>query len=147
VAVCCAASLALSLALWLAMERERGADQATLVIAPGTADAIAKGLPVEAPSEVDLRRGGKLTIVNQDIVVHQVAWESVPPGETVVLEVPEGEGALTFDCTTHPGGSLGIASAHPMPFWQAVAGALAAGAFLGVVLAGVTTITGRLGVD
>ncbi len=148
VAICTTASLIVSLAWWAALGAgDAGSDSSEMLIAPGTAEAIANGYPVSQPSEIQLRRGGTLTIVNQDVVAHTVGWVTVGPGETTQLQIPPGEGALQFDCTTHPSGRLAFDVSSRLPLWQAITGALAAGVVMGLVLAGVTAITGRLGTD
>ncbi|MBK8559671.1 hypothetical protein [Candidatus Amarobacter glycogenicus] len=143
--VCTAGALLVSLAWWAALRAQgTGLDASEMVIAPGTAEAIANGYPVSQPSEIKLRRGGTLTVVNRDDVTHFVAWASIAPGETTTLQIPPGEGALKFDCSTHPSGSLLFDVSSRLPLWQAVAGALAAGIVMGTVLAGVTALTRSL---
>jgi len=144
---CCAGALAVSLSWW-ALLAGGGDSSRTIVIEPGTAEAIARGYPVSQPSNIDLEPGGAITITNHDSVEHYVGWLRLAPGETGVLTAPASASRdLEYGCSIHPGGRLGVSLQSRPIFWQALAGGLAAGVAVGVVATGVTLIARRLDAD
>ena len=77
-------------------------------VAPGTADRIAAGEPVELlPRRLEVKVGDRLEIVNRDDITHQVGPYTVSAGQTLRQEFTS-PGTLQGACTLHPSGDITI---------------------------------------
>jgi hypothetical protein len=132
----------LAIIWWAVLSPQARADITDELIIPlGTADAIKSGSGgAFVPSQVSLRPGMRLVIVNQDTSEHTVGNAVIPPGATAELTPAEdGEG---FYCTIHPSGFLGLNLTERPHFATTLVPALAIGLPLGL-LSGVASWVGR----
>ncbi|MDP2326908.1 MAG: hypothetical protein Q8M79_02350 [Dehalococcoidia bacterium] len=125
VLVCFALAWIVSFAWWLLLPETR---IVALEVPAGTAAAIARGEDVAViPDSLLLRRGDTLAIRNDDVVVHQIGSELLPPATTVRIPVTSAlldESSLL--CSIHPNGVVGISSfARPGILSTAIPTALA----------------------
>lgn len=144
VAVVIGACWALNFAWWSLLPPARTVE---LVIPEGTATQIAAGEAVSAiPDELTLRRGDRLMIVNEDIVVHEVGTALAPPGRSTRVEVSDRflgrDGRLV--CSIHPSGAIGLSNVARPPLLATLVPSLIAGVPLSLALLLAILIAGRL---
>ncbi|MFN0093259.1 MAG: hypothetical protein ACKVVT_00565 [Dehalococcoidia bacterium] len=133
----------LTIGWWAILEPAVANKETEIVVPAGTAARIAAGEPVFLPSVYSIRSGGVLVVVNRDVVEHVVGPATIPPGATARIENQAGADALT--CTIHPSGSIDLALQPRPAFWRTLLPAVAAGLPLGLLAAGVSELTRRLG--
>jgi hypothetical protein len=144
VAVVVGACWALNFAWWWLLPPSRTVE---LVIPPGTSSQIAAGEAVSAiPDELTLRRGDRLMIVNEDIVVHEVGTALAPPGRSTRVQVTDD--FLGRDdrlvCSIHPSGAIGLSSVARPPLVATLVPSLIAGVPLSIALLLAILIAGQL---
>lgn len=135
---------ALNFAWWSLLPPARTVE---LVIPVGTYRQIAAGEVVGGiPDELTLRRGDRLVIVNDDVVVHEVGTAIAPPGRRTRVEVTDD--FLGRDdrlvCSIHPSGAIGLSSVTRPPLLATLVPSLIAGVPLSLALLLAILIAGRL---
>lgn len=97
-----AVALGFGLLFW-AIAKPPSAQQLTYVIPAGTDDRITMLEQVDLlPSEIRLRQGGSITLVNQDDVGFQFGTLSVAPGQTITKRFTD-VGTFRNTCRLTPG--------------------------------------------
>ncbi len=114
---------------WLLLEFETfpASSIDEMVIPPGTADAIERGIPFAfVPERYAFAPGGHLRVINQDAAAHRIADTVVPPGRTADVTVSESG---LIECTVHPAGHLEVRleSRPPLPATIGLISALSVG--------------------
>jgi hypothetical protein len=135
---------ALNFAWWSLLPPARTVE---LVIPAGTSSQIAAGAAVGAiPEELNLRRGDRLMIVNEDTVVHEVGTAIAAPGRSTRVEVTNDflgrDGRLV--CSIHPSGAIGLSNVARPPLLATLVPSLIAGVPLSLALVLAILIAGRL---
>jgi hypothetical protein len=98
--------LLIGIAVALLAGRPAGGVEHRFVIAPGTGARLDAGEQVEIiPAELDLVRGDRLVLVNDDDRVHVVGPFTVRPRETLDHRFDE-PGRFRGICTVHPSGEV-----------------------------------------
>jgi hypothetical protein len=105
--VAMAFSLGMNLLWWGLLSPDAHPDTVDQFDIPyGTAAAIASGTGFAfVPSRFALPPGGRLRIVNHDVVEHTIGTATIPPDAWAEISAPESGG---FTCTVHPSGYIGI---------------------------------------
>jgi hypothetical protein len=95
-------ALGMGLLLW-AVARAPQPERLTFVIPAGTDDRITMLEPVDViPSEIRIRQGGEITLVNADDVAFQFGTLSVAAGQTITKRFTE-TGTFRNTCRLTPG--------------------------------------------
>ena len=140
---------AISAIWWGLLEPQSGGGDldTEIVIPEGTAQRIEAGEPAPfIPNVLSLPPGGKLTVINEDTVVHRLGGSTIAPGEVVVVQAEGDEGE--FVCSFHPGGALGFSVGGRGPLLATILlPTLILGVPSGLLTGLVVSVARRLGVE
>ncbi len=139
-----AAAWALSMLWWALLEPAQArASESELVIPAGTAAAVAAGAdPPFIPNSLELARSGDLTVINDDVVPHQVGTWTIPPGGSAVIYAAEETGQFT--CSIHAGGVIAFTIDKRPSLFTTLYATLILGVPVGLVFGFASTVTRRL---
>ena len=128
---------------WILLPQARTVE---LVIPDGTAARIALGEVVDTlPTNLLLRRGDTLLLINRDIQPHRIGSVWVDPDmSTRTIVTKEFQNAGSIICSFHPGGSIGVSPQSRPGLASTIVPSLVLIFPLSLVTVGTLTITRRL---
>ena len=131
------------LVAWILLPQARTVE---LVIPDGTAARIALGEVVDTlPTNLLLRRGDTLLLINRDVQPHRIGSVWVDPDmstRTIVTKEFQNSGSVI--CSFHPGGSIGVSPQSRPGLSATIVPTLFLFLTLSVVTVATLTITRRL---
>ena len=134
-----------SVALLIYTNGARDPETHTLVIPDGTSELIAAGEnPLSIPATWGFLADDTLELVNHDRVGHRFGRYFVPPSTTRAYTLQPAFGG-SLACSLHPAGEITIDVELRTFNWRAtIFPTLVLGPMVGLVLAGVTSVVGKL---
>jgi len=125
----------------LLRETNRPPEVVTIVIPPGTAAAVSRGVtPPSIPEEMTFVVGDTLEVQNNDNTDHQLGPLWIPAGSTARMNLDDDQNFI-FACSFQPSNYIGLDVREPVTFWTKVGGVVFAGVPLGAILALYSVIT------
>jgi len=119
----------------LLRETNRPPEVVTIVIPPGTAAAVSRGVsPPSIPDEMTFVVGDTLEVVNNDSTDHQLGPLWIPAGSTASMSLDDDQNFI-FACSFQPSNSFGLDVREPVTFWTRVGGVVFAGMPMGAIVA------------
>ncbi len=141
------AAWAFSMLWWALLEPAHArASESKLIIPDGTAAAVAAGAdPPFIPNSLELARSGDLTVINNDVVPHEVGTWTIPPGGSAVISAAEQTGQFT--CSIHAGGVIAFSINKRPSLFTTLYATLILGLPTGLIFGFAATVTRRLAMD
>lgn len=119
----------------LLRETNRPPEVVTIVIPPGTAAAVSRGVaPPSIPDEMTFVVGDTLKVENNDTTDHQLGPLWIPAGSTAQMSLDDNQNFI-FACSFQPSNVFGLDVREPVTLWTKIGGVVFAGLPMGAIVA------------